>query len=142
MSDFRLHPRLEADTHPLTDLVLCRVRLMDDARFPWLILVPRRAGISEVHELTQEDQTNLWREATSLGQGMKAALDGDKLNLATLGNQVPQLHVHVILRRKSDAAWPAPVWGFGEPRPYTAEGFEEMRQHLLMLVNALPEGPR
>lgn len=142
MNDFTLHPRLEADTHQLTDLPLCQVRLMDDARFPWLILVPRRPNVSEVYELSPEDQSQLWQEATSLGQGMMDALDGDKLNLATLGNQVPQLHLHVILRRRNDAAWPAPVWGIGEPQPYTTEAFNEIREHILMLNNAFPAGPK
>ncbi|TDX29936.1 diadenosine tetraphosphate (Ap4A) HIT family hydrolase [Modicisalibacter xianhensis] len=142
MNDFQLHPRLDADTHHLSDLPLCRICLMDDIRFPWLILVPRRADISEVHELSAEDQTQLWREATSLGHGMKDALGGDKLNIATLGNQVPQLHIHVILRRRDDAAWPAPVWGFGERQPYDADGLAEMRDQLLMLVNTLPDGPK
>lgn len=142
MNDFRLHPRLEADTHHLSDLPLCRVCLMDDARFPWLILVPRRADISEVHELSPADQAQLWREVTSLAHGMKDALDGDKLNIATLGNQVSQLHLHVILRREDDAAWPAPVWGFEERKPYDAESLAGIRDELLMLVNTLPDGPR
>ncbi|MEC9481894.1 MAG: HIT domain-containing protein [Halomonas sp.] len=142
MSDFQLHPRLEADTHFLTDLPLCRVLLMDDARFPWLILVPRRADTSEVHELAPDDQAQLWREATSLAHGMQDLLEGDKLNIATLGNQVPQLHVHVILRRRDDAAWPAPVWVHGERQPYDADDLDEIRERLLMLTNALPDGPK
>ena len=87
-----LHERLAADTHVIVDLALCRVLLMNDARFPWLILVPRRAGIVEVSDLDAGDQARLWQEATQLGSAFKAALGGDKLNLATLGNQVSQLH--------------------------------------------------
>ncbi len=142
MTDFTLHPRLAADTHWLAELELCQVRLMNDARFPWLVLIPRRAGVVEVDDLDDDDQVRLWREATALGHALKHALGGDKLNLATLGNQVPQLHFHVILRRRDDAAWPAPVWGFGEARPYTAAGLEEMRRQVGVLVNALPDGPR
>lgn len=140
MNDFRLHPRLEGDTHPVTDLALCQVRLMDDARFAWLILVPRRAGVREVYELTAADQARLWHEATWLGRELKLAVDGDKLNLATLGNQVPQLHLHVIVRSEHDAAWPAPVWGFGDPEPYDARRLESMLERVRQLVARMPDG--
>ncbi|SHF38083.1 Diadenosine tetraphosphate (Ap4A) hydrolase [Modicisalibacter ilicicola DSM 19980] len=136
MSDFSLHPRLAADTHPLTDLTLCQVRLMDDARFLWLILVPRRPGIREVYELDERDQARLWQEATGVGKAVQTAFEGDKLNLATLGNQVPQLHLHVILRRQDDAAWPAPVWGVGQAQPYAPERLDELRERLLAVVEA------
>ena len=136
MSDFSLHPRLAADTHHLVDLPLCQVRLMDDSRFPWLILVPRQPDIREVYELDEHDQSRLWREATLLGKAMQAALGGDKLNLATRGNQVPQLHLHVILRRRDDAAWPAPVWGVGQAQPYAPEWLDELRGQLLAVVEA------
>nr|WP_299243624.1 HIT domain-containing protein [uncultured Halomonas sp.] len=136
MNDFILHPRLAADTYQVTDLALCQVRLMNDARFPWAILVPRRPAIREVHELEESEQARLWREATMLGRGMQASLGGDKLNLATLGNQVAQLHVHVILRFQDDDAWPGPVWGMGTPRPYTQAALDEMHHRLLALVDA------
>ncbi|MGC3873719.1 HIT domain-containing protein [Halomonas sp. GXIMD04776] len=136
MSDFTLHPRLAADTYQLTDLPLCQVRLMNDARFPWLILIPRRAAIREVYELDENDQARLWQETTVLGRGMQQLLGGDKLNLATLGNQVAQLHVHVILRRQNDEAWPAPVWGMGTPQVYTQAALNEMRHRLLALATS------
>lgn len=115
---FQLHPRLAADTHNVGDLPLCRLLLHRDARFPWLILVPRQPDLREVHDLAPPDQTRLWREAGDTGAGLLHALNGDKLNLATLGNQVSQLHVHVIVRFETDAAWPGPVWGVGAPRTY------------------------
>lgn len=117
-TDFTLHERLAADTHVVGDLALCRVLLMNDARFPWLILVPRRDALREVYELASEDQALLWSEATQLGELLMHGFSGNKLNIATLGNQVPQLHVHVIVRHQDDAAWPGPVWGVGKAEPY------------------------
>nr|WP_298378721.1 HIT domain-containing protein [uncultured Halomonas sp.] len=134
MNNFELHPRLAADTHQIADLALCQVRLMNDARFPWVILVPRRAAIREVYELEESDQARLWQEATMLGRGMQETLGANKLNLATLGNQVAQLHLHVILRRQNDDAWPGPVWGVGTPRPYTQDALEKMQDRLLTLI--------
>ncbi|WP_431025057.1 HIT domain-containing protein [Halomonas sp. H5] len=137
MSDITLDPRLEADTLPVTELGLCQVRLMNDARFPWLVLVPRRPGISEVYQLSTQDQAALWREATALGEGLMKTLDGDKLNLATLGNMVPQLHLHVIVRFAGDAAWPAPVWGQGQAEPYGADGQARRRDEILAIIEGL-----
>ncbi|OLO13107.1 histidine triad protein [Chromohalobacter japonicus] len=118
MTDFILHPRLTADSHYVADLPLCQVRLNDDARYSWLVLIPRRNDIHEVYELSADDQATMWQEATEVGRRLMAHHDGDKLNLATLGNQVAQLHLHVIVRHQSDAAWPGPVWGQGTPQPY------------------------
>ncbi|CAN0559314.1 unnamed protein product [Ectocarpus sp. 12 AP-2014] len=131
MNDFTLDERLAADTLPVADLPLCRVLLMNDARYPWFILVPRHTSISEVFELSDADQQQLWREATQLGEAMKTALEGDKLNIATLGNVVSQLHVHVVVRKHTDATWPAPVWGNGPPKPYDLDGQARMRDLLL-----------
>lgn len=131
MNDFTLDERLSTDTLPVADLPLCRVLLMNDARYPWIILVPRYPSISEVFELSAADQQQLWREATQLGEAMKEALGGDKLNIATLGNVVSQLHVHVVVRRRTDATWPAPVWGNGSPEPYDLEDQAHIRDLLL-----------
>lgn len=114
---FDLHPRLAADTVVVGDLPLCRVLRMNDARFVWLILVPRRADIVEAYELSADEQTTLWREASRVGKALMAHARGDKLNIAALGNQVPQLHIHVIARHQGDAAWPGPVWGVGAAQP-------------------------
>ncbi|MWJ28658.1 HIT domain-containing protein [Halomonas sp. ZH2S] len=137
MNDLELDERLQADTFPVTELPLCRVLLMDDVRFPWIILVPRRPAVREVFELCEEDQRQLWREATAIGEVMKADCHGDKLNIATLGNVVEQLHVHVVIRRKDDAAWPAPVWGQGSAEPYGKNGLAAMRDHLLAQIEGL-----
>lgn len=137
MNDFNLDQRLDADTFPLADLPLCRVLLMNDARYPWVILVPRQNHISEVAELSETDQAQLWREATQLGSVMKTLFAGDKLNIATLGNVVKQLHVHVVVRRHEDAAWPAPVWGNGSAEPYELDTLANLRDQLIAHIDRL-----
>ena len=115
---FELHPRLSADTVPIGTLPLSRVLLMDDLAYPWCILVPQRDGIREIHELAAEDQLQLLQEISGVSSAMAAAFSADKMNVAALGNVVPQLHVHVIARFEADPVWPAPVWGKLPPRPY------------------------
>lgn len=108
---FELDSRLHADTWVLGDFPLCRLLLSRDANYPWLILVPRRAGISEIFELSAADQAQLALETAQLGKALKQLTGADKINIAALGNVVAQLHVHVIARYTADAAWPGPVWG-------------------------------
>lgn len=108
---FELDSRLRADTWVLGDFPLCQLLLSRDANYPWLILVPRRPGITEIFELSEADQAQLAVETTALACHMKQLLGADKMNVAALGNVVAQLHVHVIARFSTDAAWPAPVWG-------------------------------
>ena len=119
--DFLLDPRLAADTLPVTTLWLCEVRLMDDARFAWLVLVPRRVGMVEVTDLEPHDRTRLWDEVERAGAALRAVAPCDKLNLGALGNIVRQLHVHVVARQEGDAAWPGPVWGSGAATPWPAD---------------------
>lgn len=111
MTDFQLDPRLAADTILLADLPLSRLLMMRDGNYPWLILVPRRAGAVEILDLAAEDRAALWSEIERVAEALRAETAADKLNVAALGNVVAQLHVHVIARFRSDAAWPAPVWG-------------------------------
>ena len=116
--DFALDPRLAADAIPVGDLALSSVLLLDDARFPWLVLVPRRPGASEITDLSEEDAAALARE-TRIAVGVMLALaKPDKVNVGALGNVVAQLHVHVVGRFRSDPAWPGPVWGHGVRKPY------------------------
>lgn len=115
---FKLDARLAADTAFIADWNLSRVLLMDDARFPWLILVPRRAGVFELDDLAPADRTGLTREIDRAMGLLREAVPCDKLNIGALGNIVRQLHVHVIARREGDAAWPGPVWGCGKPKHY------------------------
>ncbi|GJE53553.1 MULTISPECIES: HIT domain-containing protein [Methylobacterium] len=117
---FTLDPRLQGDTAAIGDLALCSVLLMDDSRFPWLILVPRREGLSELTDLTPEDSATLMEEIRLATGVMQALSKPDKVNVAALGNVVAQLHVHVIGRFRSDPAWPSPIWGVGTAKPYPA----------------------
>ncbi len=112
-----LHSQLAADTVPVCDLPLSRLLAMNDANFPWLILVPRRAGASEMIDLGAE-QALLMDEISLVSRALKDETRCDKLNVAAIGNVVPQLHVHIVARRKDDAAWPKPVWGAAPRRPY------------------------
>jgi diadenosine tetraphosphate (Ap4A) HIT family hydrolase len=132
--DFVLDPRLAGDAHHVGDLELSRVLLMDDARFPWLILVPRRANLRELTDLDTGDQQRLLAEIDRCARVLHALEKPDKLNIAALGNVVAQLHVHVIARRASDAAWPRPVWGFGER---VAHASPELHDRLGALREAL-----
>jgi diadenosine tetraphosphate (Ap4A) HIT family hydrolase len=108
---FVLHPQLAQDCFPVGDFPLCKLLLMNDQNHPWFILVPRREGISEIYELNELDQMQLWRESAQLGKALMQAYRGDKLNVAALGNQVPQLHLHHIVRHRNDPNWPFPPWG-------------------------------
>ena len=127
---FKLDERLFKDTVVLGDFTLCRVLLMNDSRYPWLILVPRRADISELFELNMAEQQQLWQETSYVGQVLKDVFQADKINIATLGNVVKQLHMHIVVRMQDDAAWPAPVWGNGAAQAYTGEVLAAMRARL------------
>ena len=115
---FSLHPQLEADTTPVVDLPLTRVLLSNDANFPWLILVPRLPGIVELIDLEENAQIQLTGEIARVSAALKAVTSCDKLNVAAIGNVVPQLHVHVVARYRTDIAWPKPVWGAAPAKPY------------------------
>jgi diadenosine tetraphosphate (Ap4A) HIT family hydrolase len=133
---FALHPQLAKDCHRLGRFELCLLLLMDDAQYPWCILVPQRPGLREIYELSPAGQALLLHESVTLGRALMEAFKGDKLNVAALGNMVPQLHLHHIVRHAGDAAWPAPVWGRHPPRPYTQA---ELEQRRLALRAKLPE---
>lgn len=116
---------------------MCRLLLMNDATYPWFILVPRREEISELFQLASADQQLLWKETTTLAEIVKDTFGADKMNIAALGNVVSQLHVHVIARRRDDAAWPAPVWGRHPADPYSAEQVDSVKRRLeLVLTDA------
>ena len=117
--DFSLHPKLAADCERLAEFDLCSVLLMRDDRFPWVILVPRIDGLRDLHDLPGEQAPVLFAEIARVSNALIEGFDAEKINVAALGNQVPQLHVHVIGRYADDAAWPGPVWNAG-----VAEGFD------------------
>jgi diadenosine tetraphosphate (Ap4A) HIT family hydrolase len=118
MGTFDLHERLANDCVLVGDLVLCRVLLMDDCRFPWAILVPRRTGAVEIHDLAPADRTALTEEVALVARTLKKVSGTEKMNIGALGNIVRQLHVHIVGRDEGDDAWPGPVWGAGERVPY------------------------
>jgi diadenosine tetraphosphate (Ap4A) HIT family hydrolase len=117
-SGFMLDPRLAAETCPVASLPLCDVLLMNDARYAWLILVPRQAGLVEIADLNDADQLALWQEVNRAAAALRQASPCEKLNIAALGIIVRQLHVHVLARNPGDAAWPGPVWGNGRAEHY------------------------
>lgn len=126
MTSFSLNPRLEGDSLPILDLPLCTVRLMKDANYPWLLLIPRVSDLVEIIDLDDADQVQLMREIAAASQVLRKATDCEKLNVGALGNQVPQLHVHVIGRFRSDPAWPGPIWGAVPPVPYEPDAAEQL----------------
>jgi diadenosine tetraphosphate (Ap4A) HIT family hydrolase len=136
MSDFALDALLAADTMPVGDLALCAVLLMDDARFPWLILVPRRPGISELTDLSEADAAVLMQEIRMAARVVTDLAKPDKLNVGALGNIVQQLHVHVVGRFRSDPAWPGPVWGHGSRTPYPAHAAAALIERAATLFTA------
>ena len=135
MNEFVLDPRLDGDTIEIIRWPLSLVLLMNDARYPWLMLVPRRVGVSELTDLSDADQLQLHRESMALTQFMKTWFEAEKMNVASLGNVVAQLHVHHVARYQSDESWPAPVWGRGEAQRYTPEACQTL---LAALKEALP----
>lgn len=117
---FILHERLQQDCRIVGSFALSRLLLLNDSRFPWCILVPAREGVSEIHQLDWNDQVQLLRESGRLAQCLTRLYSPDKLNIAAIGNLVPQLHLHHVVRYRNDAAWPSPVWGAGLAQPYGA----------------------
>ena len=134
---FVLHERLVADTLSLGRSPLCEIRLMNDSTWPWVLLVPAVEGIREIYELSDSDQKQLLRESSILGKGMMSVFRGDKLNVAALGNMVPQLHLHHIVRFEGDPAWPGPVWGKQAPVPYPEPELVKRMQVLEPILDAL-----
>jgi diadenosine tetraphosphate (Ap4A) HIT family hydrolase len=133
---FTLDPRLAGDTIHLGDLALCTVLLTDDSRFPWFVLVPRRVEVSELTDLSQADAAALMGEICLATRVMLDLAQPDKVNVGALGNVVPQLHVHVIGRFRSDPAWPGPVWGFGQRQPYPAHAAAALAERAAALFAA------
>jgi diadenosine tetraphosphate (Ap4A) HIT family hydrolase len=125
MGNFTLHPELARDTLPVDDLALARVLAMNDANYPWLILVPRHADAVEILDLDEPQRLQLMREIAVVARALRSVVACDKLNIAAIGNVVPQLHVHVVARRRGDPAWPRPVWGAGPPRAYQRAALEQ-----------------
>lgn len=131
---FELHPRLSADCVPVLELELCSLLLMNDSNYPWFILVPRVVDAREAFELSETQQRMLSQESNHLSASMMQAFDCIKMNVAALGNQVPQLHIHHIARFEQDAAWPNPVWGHTPAVPYARGEAQAVAQRLLSVL--------
>ena len=121
-----IHPQLVNDCLVIGSFKLCHLLLVKDANYPWFILVPDRDDIQEIYQLSKQDQAQLMDESCDLGEKLMQIFTGDKLNVAALGNQVPQLHLHHIVRYKSDPAWPGPVWGKVPSRAYSDQQLDHM----------------
>jgi diadenosine tetraphosphate (Ap4A) HIT family hydrolase len=118
---FQLHPRLQQDCIEIGRFELCRLLMMNDSQYPWFILVPEKAGLSEVYQLSKPERELLMEESGYLAENLAALYKADKMNIASIGNMVPQLHIHHIVRYQTDKAWPAPIWGKFDPIPYTQQ---------------------
>jgi diadenosine tetraphosphate (Ap4A) HIT family hydrolase len=136
MAGIQLNPRLAADSVAIGNLTLCEVRLQDDARFPWLVLVPQREGLTELFELSDADRAIAMEEIAQVSAAFRAITQCLKINVGALGNVVRQLHIHIVARNEGDAAWPGPVWGAGAREPYVesakADLIERLRSALAM----------
>ena len=133
---FELHPKLASGSFAVADLTLSELRLINDRRFVWLILVPKREGLTELHRLSESEQQQLLSESSRVSQVIEACLPVDKLNVGALGNVVPQFHWHIVGRRRDDPCWPGPVWGCGEAQPYPRG---QQQQLIAMLRDGLKE---
>ena len=136
---FTLHQRLAADTLSLGKSRLCELLLMNDSTWPWVILVPMRDGIREIYQLDEADQQRLLWESSELSRAMMTVFTGEKMNVAALGNMVPQLHLHHIVRFEGDPAWPGPVWGKQAPVAYDEAKFARVRAQLAPVLMRLKD---
>jgi len=125
MTNFILHPRLAADCIEVGELELSRLLLLNDSRYHWCVLVPRRLDLTEIYQLSDAEQIQLTRESSTLSRFLAETYSADKMNMGALGNLVPQLHIHHIVRYRDDPAWPGPVWGVGEAQRYAEEDLAE-----------------
>ncbi|WP_417454076.1 HIT domain-containing protein [Kiloniella sp.] len=140
--EFALHERLEADTITIADLSHCRVLLMNDSQYPWLILVPRYNDLRDLHDLPKDLFSAVMEEIKYISEILTEECTAFKINVAALGNMVPQLHIHVIARFENDAAWPGPVWGVKKPQPYRTDDLETIKVKLGTAIESgrkLPE---
>ncbi len=130
--NFQLHPDLERDGILIGEFPLCKVLLINDCTYPWFVLVPRREDIRDTTDLSDDDHATLWAESKAFGVAIMEAFQGEKLNVAALGNITPQLHIHHVVRFSGDAAWPGPIWGVQPLQPYDDATLAEIRSKIVM----------
>ena len=137
MSDFTLHELLQRDTIELAKLPLSTVVVMNDSQYPWFVLVPRVENIQDIYQLDWQDQQQLLNESSMVSELLMQLYNGDKMNVAALGNVCPQLHLHHIVRFKTDKAWPKPIWGEFAMIPYTEEQLAELKAKVVPALSAM-----
>jgi len=130
MSNFILHSKLAADTFEVLSLKVSQLLLMNDARYPWLILVPEVSDMRDLHNLSAKQYHSVTQEIAQVSKVLESVTQAHKMNVGALGNMVPQLHIHIIARQTNDAAWPAPVWGVGEAQPYSQDAAKILVQQI------------
>ncbi|MDG1125507.1 MAG: HIT family protein [Pseudomonadales bacterium] len=130
MNDFILHSKLAADTFEVLRLEVGQLLLMNDARYPWLILVPQVSDMRDLHNLSTKQYQAVTQEIAQVSEVLESVTQAHKMNVGALGNMVPQLHIHIIARQTNDAAWPAPVWGVGEAQPYSEDAAKTLIQKI------------
>ena len=130
MNDFILHSKLAADTFEVLRLEVGQLLLMNDARYPWLILVPQVSDMRDLHNLSTKQYQAVTQEIAQVSEVLESVTQAHKMNVGALGNMVPQLHIHIIARQTNDAAWPAPVWGVGEAQPYSQDAAKTLIQQI------------
>ena len=132
---FELHPQLAKDCIEVGDFPLSKVLLLNDSHYPWVVLVPRRENIDEIFQLSHEDQRQLLAESSTLSEAMATYFKADKMNVAALGNKVPQLHLHHIVRYKNDVSWPNPIWGAVAAKPYNKTELDDLIAILQSIIS-------
>lgn len=132
--EFVLHNDLQRDCIEIMDLPLCKLLLCNDSNYPWFIMVPRRSGISDIHQLDWQDQQQLLNESSAVSELLMQYFNGEKMNVAALGNVTPQLHIHHVVRFSSDPSWPKPIWGQLPLKPYTPDKVEEIKKQISKML--------
>ncbi|AZQ84969.1 HIT family protein [Colwellia sp. Arc7-635] len=135
--NFQLHPQLSNDSYVIADLPLSRLLLCNDSAFPWFILVPRVENIHDIYQLDWQQQQQLLNESSLLSELLMQEFKGDKMNVAALGNVVPQLHLHHIVRYQNDPCWPKPIWGQQALTPYTEQELESIKNRIIPKLSAI-----
>jgi len=139
MTTFTLHPQLTKDCFELAELPLCKLLLCNDSHYPWFILVPKVTDISEIYQLDWQQQQQLLNESSLLSELLMQIFIGDKMNIAALGNVVEQLHVHHVVRYKTDVSWPKPIWGQQPLTPYSNEELSALKEKIVPLLSTMIE---
>jgi diadenosine tetraphosphate (Ap4A) HIT family hydrolase len=133
---FQLHPQLQQDCIDIGRFNLCRLLMMNDRQYPWFILVPEKPGLQEIYQLTQTERAMLIDESSYLAENLAELYRADKMNIAAIGNLVPQLHIHHVVRYQNDKSWPSPIWGKFEAIPYSEQETKDALTRIKMQLSS------